>query len=241
MDCREIRSVGTVHCWDGCYAEYMVMPERHVYHLPDTISMDEGALFEPGSIAYDAFRGMTLTKQDTVAVFGTGAIGMISVWIAKYIGAGQVILVGRTDEKLKTGKLLGADYLVNSRREDAVSRIQALTDGEGIGYAVETSGNPTALCQCILATKRYARISVVGFYEDNINIPMDNMVLGCKTLTGAAGRYGNMPAFCRMMQENPVKLTPVITHHVPFGRCLDVFENEKNYHNTKIKVMIDFA
>ena len=96
MSCPSTWSVGTVNAWDGCYAEYMQMPERHVYHLPDELSMDEGALIEPASIAYDAFRGVTLTKDDTAVVFGTGAIGMVAVWLAKYYGAGEVILVGRS-------------------------------------------------------------------------------------------------------------------------------------------------
>ena len=42
------------------------------------------------------------------------------------------------------------------------------------------------------------------------------------------------------MRKNPIKLTPVISHHIPFEKCLDVFENEKDYHNEKIKIMIDF-
>ena len=69
---------------------------------------------------------------------------------------------------------------------------------------------------------------------------MDNLVLGCKSLVGAAGCYGNATAFCEMMKKNPVKLTPVISHHVPFENCLDVFENAEKYQSTRIKIMIDF-
>ena len=240
-NCPEGHSVGTVNCWDGCYAEYMLMPEHHVYHLPDSVSMDEGALIEPGSIAYDAFKNVMLTGDDTVVVYGTGAIGLICVWIAKYLGAGQVILVGRTEEKLKRALEVGADIVINSRKEDAVAKIKALTDGKGAGMMVETSGSASALNECILASRRYARISVISFYERNLDdVPMDNLVLGCKSLVGAAGCYGNATAFCEMMEHNPVKLTPVITHHVPFENCLEVFEQEEKYHSTKIKIMIDF-
>lgn len=240
-NCPNGHSVGTVNCWDGCYAEYMLMPEHHVYHLPDNVSMEEGALIEPGSIAYDAFKNVNLSAGDTVVVYGTGAIGMISAWIAKYMGAGQVILVGRTDEKLKHALEVGADKVINARREDAVARIKELTDGKGASFMVETSGSPSALNDCILASRRYARISVVSFYESNLDdVPMDNLVLGCKSLVGAAGCYGNATAFCEMIEKNPIKLAPVISHHVPFENCLDVFEHEEKYHDTKIKIMIDF-
>ena len=241
MQCADIHSVGTIHCWDGCYAEYMKMPERHVFRLPDELSMDEGALIEPASIAYDAFHGVTLTEEDTAVVYGTGAIGMVAVWLAKYYGAGQVILVGRSDNKLALAPSLGADKTVNNRTEDAVERIRELTGGKGADLIVETTGAAAALRDSILATARYGRISVVSFYERNLDdLPIDPLVHRCISMVGAAGRDGNAPAVCEIMRKNPVKLTPMITHHVPFADCIDAFENEETYHGTKIKVMIDF-
>ncbi len=242
MSCPSIWSVGTVNTWDGCYAEYMQMPERHIYKLPDNLSMDEGALIEPASIAYDAFKGVTLTKNDTAVVYGTGAIGMVAVWLAKYYGAGEVILVGRSDDKLKIGLEIGADHVINGKKEDAVARIKELSiSGKGADLVVETSGAASALRDSIACTARYGRISVVSFYERNIDdLPIDPLVLGCMSMVGAAGCYGNAPAVCEIMSKNPVKLTPVFTHHVSFENTLDVFENENKYHNTKIKAMIDF-
>ncbi len=242
MSCHnQLRSVGTVNCWDGCYAEYMQMPERHVYRLPDELSMEEGALIEPGSIAYDAFKGVTLTEQDTAVIYGTGAIGMISVWLAKYYGAGKVILVGRNDEKLAIGKKIGADETINGRTEDELARIRELTNGKGANLIVETSGSDQALKNSIVSTARYGRISVVSFYERNINdLPVDPLVLGCISLVGAAGCYGNATAFCEIMCKNPVKLTEIVTHRIPFENALDVFENESDYRKTKIKAMIAF-
>ena len=242
MSCPSIWSVGTVNTWDGCYAEYMQVPERHVYHLPDELSMDEGALIEPASIAYDAFRGVTLTEDDTAVVFGTGAIGMVAVWLAKYYGAGTVILVGRSEDKLKIGLEVGADYVINSRREDTVARIKELSrSGKGASLVVETSGAASALRDSIACTARYGRISVVSFYERNIDdLPIDPLVLGCFSMVGAAGRYGNAPEVCEIMRKNPVKLTPVFTHHIPFEDTLDMFENEEKYHKDKIKAMITF-
>lgn len=242
MKCASIRSVGTVNVWDGCYAEYMQMPERHVYHLPNELSMDEGALIEPASIAYDAFRGVTLTKDDTAVVFGTGAIGMVSVWLAKYYGAGKVILVGRSDEKLKIGTMIGADHVINGKLEDAVKRIKELSlGGAGADLIVETSGSVSALKDSISCAARYARISVVSFYEKNVDdLPIDPLVLGCFSLVGAAGRAENAPAVCEIMRKNPVKLTPLFTHHIPFENTIDAFENEEKYHKTKIKAMITF-
>ncbi len=241
ISCNTLRSVGTVNCWDGCYAEYMQIPERHVFLLPDELSMDEGALIEPASISYDAFKGVELSKEDTAVVIGTGAIGMVAVWLAKYYGAGKVILVGRSPSKLEIGKKVGADIVINGRECDVVEAIKAETNGKGAELIIETSGAAEALRQSLLAVKRYGRISIVSFYERNLDdLPIDPIVLGCVTVRGAAGNAGNAPAVCKIMQENPVKLTPIVSHHVPFADCLDVFENEEKYRSTKIKIMIKF-
>lgn len=242
MSCPSIWSVGTVNTWDGCYAEYMQMPERHVYHLPDELSMDEGALIEPAGIAYDAFRGVTLTKNDTAVVFGTGAIGMVAVWLAKYYGAGEVILVGRNDGKLKVGLEIGADYVINGRKEDAVAKIKELSLGKkGANLVVETSGSVSALKDSIACAARYARISVVSFYERNVDdLPIDPLVLGCLSMVGAAGRDGNATSVCEIMRTNPIKLTPIFTHHIPFEDTIDIFEHSEKYQQEKIKAMITF-
>ena len=241
-NCRATRSVGTVNTWDGCYAEYMQMPERHVYPLPDELSMDEGALIEPASIAYDAFRDVTLTQNDTAVIFGTGAIGMVAVWLAKYYGAGEVILVGRTDEKLKIALQIGADHVINGKNEDAVAKIKELSLGKkGANLVVETSGSASALRDSIACATKSARISVVSFYEKNVDdLPIDKVVLEHISIVGAAGRAGNSPAVCEIMRKNPVKLTPVFTQHIPFKDTLDVFENAQAYQKTKIKAIITF-
>jgi len=241
ISCSKLQSVGTVNCWDGCYAEYMQIPERHVFLLPDELSMDEGALIEPASISYDAFKGVELSKEDTAVVFGTGAIGMVAVWLAKYYGAGKVILVGRSHSKIEIGKKVGADVVINGRECDVIEAIKAETDGKGADLIIETSGSAEALRQSLLSVKRFGRISIVSFYEKNLDdLPIDPIVLGCVTVRGAAGNAGNAPAVCEIMRKNPIKLTPIVTHHVPFADCLDVFENEEKYRSTKIKIMIKF-
>ena len=241
MACGHIDSVGTVNCWDGCYAEYMQMPERHVYHLPDELSMDEGALIEPASIAYDAFKGVTLTEKDTVVVYGPGAIGMISAWLAKYYGAGQVIMVGRSDEKVRRALEVGADKAINNKTTDVKAAVLEMTGGKGASLVVETTGSAAALKESMTLLAKYGRLSIVSFYERELDgIMLDPLVLGCNSIVGAAGCYGNAPAVCEIMRKNPIQLTPIITHHIPFENCLDVFENEESYHKTKIKIMIDF-
>ena len=238
--CKHIRSVGTINTWDGCFAEYMLIPEFNAYHVADNVSYDEAALIEPAAISYDAFSDFEVKPDMTVAVVGIGAIGMAAIWLAKYFGAKNVIAIGLRDNKLEIAEEIGADTLVNSRKTDPVQAVLDATNGLGADLVIETAGRESALAQAIKMTKSGGRISIVSFYEKEITIPIDDVVIRCITVKGAAGQFGNPEKVCKIMSEYDRKLTPIITHRIPFDDCLDVFENEEKYHNDKIKVMVEF-
>lgn len=239
--CAYTKSVGTVNCWDGCFAEYMSMPVYHTYHLPDSVSFEEAALIEPLSISYDAFHDYTVTPDTTVVVIGTGAIGMGAVWLAKYFGAARVVLIGRTSAKLEVAKQIGADILINNTQVDAVEEVRRLTDGLGADLVIETSGSEAALAQAVYMTATDGRVSSLSFYEKNLtDFPMDQVVLNKIRLVGGAGRFGNPQKVCEIMEKNPIKVTPIISHRIPFDGMKEFLENMEKYQKSKIKVMVEF-
>ena len=176
----------------------------------------------------------------TVAVIGIGAIGMSSIWLAKYFGARNVIAIGLRDHKLKIAEKVGADTLINSREQDPVDAVLEATGGKGADFVIETAGKGSALTQAIKMTKTEGRIAILSFYEEEITVPMSDVAMKYLTIKGGAGRFGNPEKVCKIMSEYDRKLTPIITHRVPFEECLDVFENEAKYHNDRIKVMVEF-
>ena len=242
-NCPHIKSVGTVNCWDGCYAEYVLMPEYNTYKMPDNLSYEEGALIEPLCISHDAFHNYQMPKDATVVVIGTGATGMGAVWLAKYFGAKKVIAIGRTDSKLEIAKQIGADEVINSKREDAVEALKKLTDGKGADLVIESSGSQAAFLQSLDMVKRDGRLSIISFYERNIdNVPVDKIALSRIQLVGAAGRFGTPAKVAEIMKNNPISIKPIITHRVKFEDTLAVFENMENSQiaKDKIKVMVEF-
>ena len=241
-DCRFIRSVGTINCWDGCFAEYISIPDYNAYHIPDSVSFDEATLIEPTAVSYDAFRGIELSEKDTVAVIGTGAIGLSAVWLSKYLGAGQVIVIGRTPAKLEIGKMVGADFAVNNTETDSVKAVNELTNGRGADLVIETSGSGDVLMrEGLYMTATDARLCALSFYEKNLNdFPIDRLVIHKIHLIGGAGCFGNPQKVCRIFEKNPVKLTPIITHRIRFDEMKSFLENAGQIAKSKIKVMVEF-
>ncbi len=109
LNCSNAHPVGTVNAIDGAFAESIIMPERHLFRLPDNLSFHQGALVEPVATgAYSVERGGD-KPGDVVVVQGTGPIGLAAVQYAKLAGAAKVILTGRKIKKLDIGKKLAAD------------------------------------------------------------------------------------------------------------------------------------
>ncbi|MBR5453508.1 MAG: alcohol dehydrogenase catalytic domain-containing protein [Clostridia bacterium] len=240
-ECRNSRSVGTVNCWEGCYAEYMYMPERHTYHIPDGLSYDQAALIEPTSISLDAFTDVNVQPGQTAVIIGTGAIGMASAWLAKYFGFDRVILVGRSPAKLEVALKIGADEVINSREVNLTDTVLELTVGKGADLIVETSGDRGTLIEALDFTARGGRISTLSFYEYLLDgMPIDKLVLNRITLRGGAGCFGYPQMVAKIMTEHKIDLTPVITNRVKFDDVLDFFKNEEKYHSGKVKAMVVF-
>ena len=238
-ECMEIRSVGTVNAWDGCFAEYMLMPERHLYHLADSISDDSAALIEPTGIAYAAFDNININKDTVVAVAGTGAIGMASVWIAKCLGAGKVIMIGRRDNKLEKAKSVGATHLINNTKCDAIAEIRDLTNGKGADLIIETTGSEALLKDAVNMVANGGTISIISFYEKNLNdFPMDEVVLRHITIKGVAGSFGAPGEVCKMMEKCDDDPEGIITHRIKFDEIINFFENVKEFKEELIKVMV---
>ena len=239
-DCQSSRAVGTVNCWDGCFAEYIVMPEHHIYKFGDSVSFDMAALAEPLSVANDGFRSVNLTQESTAVIIGTGPIGFAAAALAKYYKAGKIIMIGRSDYKLSAASAAGATDIINNTRTDAVRQVKALSGGRGADFVVEASGSEAALNDAIDMTAPRGLISAIGFYEKNAAIPIDRLVLNAINLQGANGSYGNLEAVKNIIESYDLKLEHIITHRVKFNDCMDFFLNEKLYHNQKIKSMVEF-
>ncbi len=237
-NCKNDRSVGTINCWPGAFAEYMYMPERHTYHLSDNIDFKQAALIEPISMAVGAMRSYEVTSDSVVAVIGTGPIGIGTAALAKKRGAKKVIIVGRTPWKLDVGKQCGADFAVCTKDGDPVEQVRALTGGLGVDYTVETSGGLDTPMQAIQMTKKKGTVALVAFYEHPIpNFEIDAWTARSTRVIGVMGEPGNM-----QMSEHEfatgLNLEPIITQIVDFDDAPDFFQHSQETKKQRIKALV---
>jgi 2-desacetyl-2-hydroxyethyl bacteriochlorophyllide A dehydrogenase len=240
--CRSARAVGTVNCWDGSFAEYMLMPERHVYKLPDDISLEEAALIEPSTIALCGLKHCGLKADSSVLIIGTGPIGLAAAAIAKNMGVSNVMLAGRKQIKLDIGKKMGADTTVDVTVNDLKTFVLKNTDGFGADAVVETSGSIGTVNNCLGAIRPGGTFALIGFYETTLDdFPIDYFVLNRIHMIGIAGEMGLIPEVIDMMSSKGLDLMPMITHRYNFDEAADAIKTAKEKNNVKIKMMVKVA
>src|ERR1700736_5634427 len=162
---------------DGGFAEYAVNNINTMVHIPDDMSDEEATLIvTSGTAMYglDVMGG--IIAGEGVVVTGPGPIGLMSVGVAKALGAQPVILTGTRQRRLEMGSRLGADEIVDVNSEDPVEAVQRITGGRGVQYVLECSGAPNALNEAARMVNRGGRICLAAFPPEPVSVDLAYIV-----------------------------------------------------------------
>jgi len=167
--CPNAKSVGTSEpSVDGAFREYTVMPERHLFKIPDGVKMIDAVFTEPAGVAARSLEQVNMRPGHVVLVSGTGSIGFFAVQYARLMGARIVIFTGRNDKKLEIGKKYSfADHTINVKKEDSKKRLKEILNGNEVNIAVEASGNLQALKDMLEIAGRFGKVSIPGSYHES--------------------------------------------------------------------------
>ena len=213
--CPQKKAMG-IHS-DGCFADYVKLPANLLHRIPDDISFEQAALSEPLAVSVHAVSERCgIETDDTVVVFGSGAIGLLAAQVARAEGAGRVLLVGTPeDEKIRfpCARKLRIDTL-NIKNQDLRKRVMNLTEGVGADVVVEASGNKAAITQGVEVLRRNGRMAVVGITgQREIPLDWDRMVAkGVSLLFAYSSRSPDWQKALKFLSEKKVETMPLITH-----------------------------
>ncbi|NLF02556.1 MAG: alcohol dehydrogenase catalytic domain-containing protein [Anaerolineales bacterium] len=238
--CVARQEVGSFHNKDGAYAEYIAMPARQTYKLPEGASFDAGAMTEPTATVVYTVERVGIKFGDVVVVQGTGSIAILAAQVAQASGASCVIVTGRNDHKLALAREVGIDVTVNIQREDVEQRVHDLTDGRGADVVIEASGVGSEIRRSSRLARLGGRIGVVGIYEAPLeSFDMSDIVLNDQTIHGTLASPRVFPGTLRMMAAGRIRCEPLITHRFKLSEAEDAFRAMIEENPTRIKIMLE--
>jgi L-iditol 2-dehydrogenase len=124
----------------GSWAEYVKMPAFNAVKLPNGVTFEQGALFEPATVSLHGLLVMDFRGGVDVAIVGVGTIGMLALQFAKLLGAKRIFAFDIDEKKLQLAKEYGADVCINTKDADFKEKIQELTAGRGFEMVIESAG-----------------------------------------------------------------------------------------------------
>jgi len=203
---------------NGCFAEYLILPESNVWPLSDDIPDHLGAIHDPFGNAMHTVMSVPVSGK-SVLIMGSGVIGAMAVGICRAIGAFQIIAIDPNPAKLAMARQMGAHHTLDPRLHDAAKIVAELTHGEGVDTLLEMSGHPDAITSGLALTRNSGEVALLGIpsREVPINLARDIIFKGL-TLHGINGRrmYETWFQCTGFLRNRLLDLSPVITHHLPF-------------------------
>jgi threonine dehydrogenase-like Zn-dependent dehydrogenase len=206
---------------NGAWADYMIFPRNAIVHrVPDEPPIELAVLVEPVSCAVHAVERARIEFGDLVVISGTGSIGLAMVGLARLKGAGTVVAVDLSEERLAVARSFGAHVTLNPRLVDAVQAVRELSDG-GIGCDVyiESSGSPKSVLQGLEMLRKLGRFVEFSVFGEPTTV--DWSIIGNKKELDIYGSHlgpYSYPVAIDLMARGELRMDGVVTHFLPLER-----------------------
>ncbi|MDG2394516.1 MAG: L-threonine 3-dehydrogenase, partial [Thalassotalea sp.] len=183
--CRNTIGVGVDRT--GSFAEYLVIPAYNAFKLPDEISDDLAAVFDPFGNAVHTALSFDLVGED-VLITGAGPIGIMAAAVAKHVGARHVVITDINEYRLDLARKMGATRAVNVANENLKDVMNELGMTEGFDVGMEMSGVPMAFTDMLANMNNGGKIAMLGIPGQDMAIDWSQVIFKGLTIKGIYGR-----------------------------------------------------
>ena len=208
----------------GAFAEFLAVPARILYALPNGLTYQQAAMVEPVSIAIHAVQRVRLAPNATAVVVGAGMIGLFVIQALRWAGATRIIAVDLADNRLALARELGATDTLRSDVMDVPAEVARLTGGHGADVALEVVGVSATLNLAIASVRRGGSVVLVGNLAAKTDFPLQSVVTRELTLHGTCGSAGEYPLCLDLIARGVIRVEPMISAVAPLADGAAWFE-----------------
>lgn len=248
---------GTKHGWkpiggwkfgntiDGSQAEYLRVPDAMANLAPVDEGVTDVQVLMCPDIMSTGFAGAETGEikiGDTVAVFAQGPIGLCATAGAKLMGATRIIAVDAVPARMEMAKRMGADIVVDFKKENPVDAIMRLTDGRGVDVAIEALGTQPTFESALRVLRPGGVLSSLGVYSSDLKIPLDafNAGLGNKSIRTSLcpGGKERMRRMLEVVASQRADFSGLVTHSFKLDQIEEAYDLFANQRDGVLKVAI---
>jgi threonine 3-dehydrogenase len=204
---------------DGCFAQYIAVPEENVWPVHPEIPDHIAAIFDPLGNAMHTVMAAGVSGR-SVLITGVGIIGLMAVTISRAAGAGKILVTDVSPRRLELAKSLGADVAFDSRDENWPRAARELTNDQGPQVLLEMSGHPQAIRQGFFALRNGGTAALLGLPSEPVALDLPNdIIFKGATVLGINGRkmFETWYQVESFLLSGRLNLDPIVTHRLPLA------------------------
>lgn len=235
--CRNTVGVGINR--QGCFAEYLVIPAFNAFKIPDNISDELAAIFDPFGNAVHTALSFDLVGED-VLISGAGPIGIMAAAVCKHVGARNVVITDINEYRLGLARQMGVTRAVNVAQQNLRDVMTELGMTEGFDVGLEMSGAPPAFRTLLEVMNHGGRIALLGIPPGEMAIDWNLVIFKGLFIKGIYGRemFETWYKMAALIQSG-LDLTPVITHRYHIDEFQQGFDEMRSGRSGKVVLSWD--
>ncbi|WP_080875951.1 2,3-butanediol dehydrogenase [Oceanobacillus timonensis] len=226
---------------DGGFTKFAHAPEGNTYLLPESLTLQDGALIEPTAVAVQAVKEAGLQFGDTVAIFGAGPIGLLTAIAAKAAGASKIVVLDLSQTRLEKAKELGATHVINSGEKDPVEAIKEIVP-DGVDVSFEVAGVAPTFKQSIESTKPRGTMVIVSIFAREIEWnPIQLTNTGVKITSSIAYTPTTFQQTVDLMGTGQLKPQGIITDQIELDNIVEQGFEALTADKSQAKILVELS
>ena len=222
----------------GALAEYLVMPERSCYAIPDGMTLVQAATIEPLSIGIYAQRLARMQAGAKIAVLGSGPIGLCVLLASRAACDCAVYATDLLGERLEMARRCGAAWTGNPKQIDVVRAIHELQP-PGVDFVFECAGQQETLDQAIELLKPGGSVLMIGIPEvDRVSFSIHTLRRKEIQLQSVRRQNQCMAPAIELVSKGAINLDQIVTHHFPLAETKQAFDLVADYRDGVVKAIV---
>ena len=209
---------------NGAFAEYVSIPQHILYKIPDNVSFEEAAMVEAVAVALHALNISRIRTGDKCAVLGAGMIGTFILKLLKISGAGEIIAIDISPDRLKQAEKSGAAHTFLSSEENLAGKISKLTNGRGADIAFEAAGMSASVNIAIDIVRKGGKVVLVGNTSSVIDFPLQKVVTRELKVLGSCAIRGEYEVVLELIKSGRMNVRDMISAVSPLSEGASWFD-----------------